>query len=248
MITCTIIDDEPLAVKLIESYVLKTDGLVLVSSYSNAIEALEGLRRTPVDLIFCDIQMPDLDGLKFAELIDTKTQRIIFTTAFSQYAIDGYKVEALDYLLKPINYVDFVASVERAKRFFAARNNTTKDAVTRPADGTAGADDSIFVKSDYKLVRIRIADILYIEGLKDYIKIHLSTSPRPVVSLISMHSIEETLASANFMRIHRSFIVNLERISVVERSGIVFGDRLIPVSESYKEKLQEYLSKRTLGR
>lgn len=244
MITCTIIDDEPLAVKLLESYVIKTDGLVLVSSYSSAIEALEGLRTNPVQLIFCDIQMPDLDGLKFAELIDTRKQRIVFTTAFSQYAIDGYKVEALDYLLKPISYVDFLSSVERAKSYF----ETAQPSTTGAAQEQGIVGDSIFVKSDYKLVRIRIADITYIEGLKDYIKIHLTSSSRPVVSLISMHSIEDTLAARNFMRIHRSFIVNLDHVNVVERSGIVFGDRQIPVSESYKEKLQSYLSQHTLGR
>lgn len=232
MITCAIVDDEPLAVSLLQSYVQRTPVLQLAGTYHNAIEAMAGLQREPVDLLFLDIQMPEWNGLDFARVIDTSRTCIIFTTAFSQYAPDGYKVNAVDYLLKPIAYTDFASAVARAQKHLAEH--------ARPVDGDALSCspqtqpdiDSIFVKSDYKQLRIRFSDILYIEGLKDYVKIYLVQQPRPVLSLISMRSLEEKLPSHIFCRVHRSFIVNMERIEVVERGQIVFGQKHVPVSDS----------------
>ena len=196
MITCAIVDDEPLAVSLLQSYVQRTPVLQLAGTYHNAIEALAGLQHEPVDLLFLDIQMPEWNGLDFARVIDTSRTCIIFTTAFSQYAPDGYKVNAVDYLLKPIAYTDFASAVARAQKHLAEH--------ARPVDGDALSCspqtqpdiDSIFVKSDYKQLRIRFSDILYIEGLKDYVKIYLVQQPRPVLSLISMRSLEEKLPSS----------------------------------------------------
>lgn len=234
MITCAIVDDEPLAADLLESYVMKTPFLKLEGKYSNAIDAMAGLRAQPVDLLMLDIQMPELSGLEFAKVIPHST-RIIFTTAFNQYAIEGYKVNALDYLLKPISYIDFLNSATRAE---AIINASSLDAISQ--------SDSFFVKSDYKLVRIFYDDILYIEGLKDYVKIYLESSQRPVLSLTSMHAIESHLPTEKFQRIHRSYIVNMNKIKILERGHIIFGEKRLPISDSYKEQVQNYIHSRTL--
>lgn len=236
-LTCAIVDDEPLAVKLLETYVGKTDFLQLCGTYSNAIAAESGLRENPVDLLFLDIQMPDLSGLDFARMVDKRTL-IVFTTAFSNYAIDGYKVDALDYLLKPVSYADFLATAVKAReRVEALRPQAMEEDVQR---------DYFFVKSDYKLLRINFSDILYVEGLKDYVKIYLHSTPRPVLSLTSMRAIEEYLPPAVFQRTHRSFIVNMERMDVMERGCIVFGEKRVPVSDSYKDRVNEYVNSRLL--
>lgn len=234
MITCAIVDDEPLAADLLESYVMKTPFLKLEGKYSNAIDAMAGLRTQPVDLLMLDIQMPELSGLEFAKVIPHST-RIIFTTAFNQYAIEGYKVNALDYLLKPISYIDFLNSATRAE---AIINASSLDAISQ--------SDSFFVKSDYKLVHIFYDDILYIEGLKDYVKIYLESSQRPVLSLTSMHAIESHLPTEKFQRIHRSYIVNMNKIKILERGHIIFGEKRLPISDSYKEQVQNYIHSRTL--
>ena len=234
MITCAIVDDEPLAVDLLESYVQKTPFLKLEGKYSNAIDAMAGLRNQPVDLLMLDIQMPELSGLEFAKVIPNST-RIIFTTAFNQYAIDGYKVNAIDYLLKPISYREFLNSVTKAESIINASSQAANC-----------QSDSFFVKSDYKLVRIYFDDITYIEGLKDYVKIYLDSSPRPVLSLTSMHAIESHLPTEKFQRIHRSYIVNMNKIKILERGQIIFGEKRLPISDSYKEQVQSYIHSRTL--
>lgn len=231
-ISCAIVDDEPLALSLLESYVQKTPFLTLTACYSSAIAAMEGIAHTPVDLIFLDIQMPDLNGLEFSKMIPPQT-RIIFITAFSQYAIDGYKVNALDYLLKPISYADFLQSVQRAVQWFEHRN--------RPQ---AYNPETIFVKSDYKLIQIKLENILYIEGLKDYIKIYEEGQPKPILSLMSMKSIEEMLPATHFIRVHRSFIVHVDKIRTIERSRIVFDKNYIPISDNYKQAFQDFLDKK----
>lgn len=247
-IKCAIIDDEPLARGLLENYVRKTNYLELHASYASAVEAISGLHDSPADLLLLDIQMPELNGLEFSRLV-SKDTRIIFTTAFDQYALDGYKVNALDYLLKPISYADFLAATRKAQEWFAmthaadAGNGTSAPAQPENEQPT----DSLFVKSDYKLIRVRFDDILYIEGLKDYVKIYLASAPKPLLSLSSMHSLESHLPQAGFFRIHRSFIVNMEKVTVLERGQIIFGEKRIPVSDSYKEKVQEYINRRMLG-
>lgn len=254
-ITCCIIDDEPLAVKLLESYVQKTPGLQFAGTYNSAIAAIDGLAQTPVNLIFCDIQMPDLNGLQFAEIVKALPSRVVFTTAYSEYAIEGWKADALHYLLKPIAYPDFLEAVMKAQQWFEYSANEastpdvaeeTDDEEEEPIDQNAIPGDSMFVKSDYKLVRIRFADILYIEGLKDYVKIYLAGERRPVLSLTSMRAVEAALPTKNFQRTHRSFIVNMDRIEAFERGQILFGDKHIPISDSYKSVLLDYIAARTL--
>ncbi len=244
---CAIVDDEPLALGLLESYVAKTPGLELCGKYPSAIKAMTGLQHEPVDLLFLDIQMPDLNGLDFSRMIDHARTRIVFTTAFSEYALEGYKVNAIDYLLKPISYADFVSAVSRAQRWFdALRQQREAIAATAAPAQASPADGYLFVKSDYKIIRVNHADILYVEGLKDYVKIFLESQPRPILSLSSMRSMEETLPQDTFFRVHRSFIVNMQKVRVIERGQIVFGDKHLPVSESYRSRVNDFVNSHLL--
>lgn len=229
---CAIVDDEPLALSLMESYVNKTPFLTLEGKYSSAVQAMKELPDKQVDLLFLDIQMPELNGLEFSKMV-APTTRIIFTTAFGQYAIDGYKVNALDYLLKPISYIDFLQATNKAVQWFELAQQPKEEI------------QSIFVKSEYKLVQIELKKILYIEGLKDYIKIYEEDAAKPILSLMSMKTMEELLPSSRFMRVHRSYIVQKEKIRIIDRGRIVFGKNYIPISDSYKQAFQEFLDKRS---
>ena len=230
---CIVVDDEPLALDLLESYVRKTPFLELAGKYSSAVQAMKELANQQVDLIFLDIQMPELNGLEFSRMLPPETC-IIFTTAFDQYAIDGYKVNAIDYLLKPISYPDFLQAANKALHQHELMHRTPQDEI-----------DSIFVKSEYKLVQIELRKILYVEGLKDYIKIYEEDNPKPVLSLMSMKAMEDLLPPSQFMRVHRSYIVRKDKIRVIDRGRIVFGKTYIPISDSYKPVFQEYLEKRS---
>ena len=232
LLKCAIVDDEPLALNLLESYVLKTPFLELAGKYSSAVQAMNDLPDKHVDLLFLDIQMPELNGLEFSKMVSSRT-RIVFTTAFDQYAIDGYKVNALDYLLKPISYVDFLQAANKAVKWF--------ELLQQPKEEI----ESIFVKSDYKLVQVELKNILYIEGLKDYVKIYEENTPKPILSLMSMKAMEELLPSSRFMRVHRSYIVQMDKIRIIDRGRIVFGKNYIPVSDSYKQAFQDFLDKRS---
>lgn len=233
-LNCAIIDDEPLASALIKSYVEKTPFLHLTGVYNSAITAMKELRYNAVDLIFLDIQMPELSGIEFARILPKDT-KIIFTTAFSQYALEGYEVCALDYLLKPISYEAFVKASGKALEWFQTIRRQT----------TACTSRFMFVKSDYKLQRISLDDILYIEGLKDYVRIYLADGTK-IISLMNMKNLEEYLPSPEFMRTHRSYIVHMTRIECVDRLRLVAGGNHIPISESYKEQVLEYLDQHTL--
>ncbi|MCL1614922.1 LytTR family DNA-binding domain-containing protein [Bacteroides sp. ET71] len=230
---CIVVDDEPLALDLLESYVRKTPFLELAGKYSSAVQAMKELANQQVDLIFLDIQMPELNGLEFSRMLPPETC-IIFTTAFDQYAIDGYKVNAIDYLLKPISYPDFLQAANKALHQHELMHRTPQDEI-----------DSIFVKSEYKLVQIELRKILYVEGLKDYIKIYEEDNPKPVLSLMSMKAMEDLLPPSQFMRVHRSYIIRKDKIRVIDRGRIVFGKTYIPISDSYKQVFQEYLEKRS---
>lgn len=230
---CAIVDDEPLALDLLESYVRKTPFLTLTGKYSSAVAAMNELADHPVDLLFLDIQMPELSGLEYSRMVPPDT-RIVFTTAFDQYALDGYRVNALDYLLKPIAYTDFLHAANKAVQWFE---------LTRPTH--VMERESIFVKSDYKLVQIELKHILYIEGLKDYIKIYEEQNPKPILSLMSLKAMEEMLPASRFMRVHRSYIVQKDKIRIIDRGRIVFGKAYIPVSDSYKQAFQAFLDQRS---
>ncbi|MCR5711328.1 LytTR family DNA-binding domain-containing protein [Prevotella sp. tf2-5] len=233
-ITCAIIDDEPLAAGLLKSYVEKTPFLQLIGTFGSAIEAMRELRSNPVQLLFLDIQMPELSGIEFAKIL-TPSTKIIFTTAFQQYAIEGYKVNALDYLMKPISYDEFLTSANKALDWYTIAQKQELYA----------RDRFMFVKSDYKLIRVSLDDILYIEGLKDYVRFYLQDGTR-IMSLMNMKKIEDYLPHPEFLRTHRSFIVHMPLAQQVDRFRIVFGDQFIPVSDSYKDEVLQYLDAHTL--
>ena len=234
-LNCIIIDDEPLAAELLASYARKTLFLNLIGVFNSAVEGIKVIRENTVDLIFLDIQMPELSGLEFAKILPKET-KIIFTTAFSQYAVDGYKANAVDYLMKPVSYDDFLAGANRALEWFRSVRQSEN----------ASDDRFIFVKSEYKLVKIMFDDILYIEGLKDYVKIYLTDGCDPVMSLMNMKKIEESLPKPEFMRIHRSYIVHMRKIEGIDRFRVVIGNAILPISDSYKTTIQDYLDGHTL--
>ncbi|MGJ8592540.1 MAG: LytR/AlgR family response regulator transcription factor [Aquaticitalea sp.] len=237
-ITCVIVDDEPMALNLGESYVEKTPFLELKKKCSSAIEAMEFIKNEPVDLLFLDIQMPDLTGIEFSKMLPKET-RVIFTTAFDQYALEGFKVEALDYLLKPFDYAEFLAAANKASAWFTLVKGNKQNVLSEEKE-------FLFVKSEYKQLRIKLADVLYFEGLKDYIKIWLKDNTKPILTLMSLKSLEEELPSTQFMRVHRSFIVSLKNIEVIERSQIIINKQRITISDQYRETFSEFINNNSL--
>jgi two-component system, LytTR family, response regulator LytT len=234
MINTIAIDDEPLALQLIAGYIEKTPGLDLTGKFDNPLDAVDFMANESVDLIFLDIQMPDLTGIEFARSI-TRGPKVIFTTAYEKYALEGFRLEVVDYLLKPFSYEEFFKAVQKAMRLM--RLEQKENAVQVEAN-----NEFLFLKSEYKIRRINFTDILYIEGLKDYVKVYTKNDPKPVLSLASLKLLETKLPESTFMRVHRSFIVNLEKIETIERSRIIFGKVYIPVSDQYKDKFQEFIN------
>ena len=227
-LTCIIVDDEPMALCFLESYVQKTPSLQLVGKFSNAIEVLQFLDNHPApELIYMDIQMPELNGLQLSKKLPTAS-KIVFTTDFDQYALEGYKVNAIGYLLKPFDYSEFLETVEKA---LLLTETTTSQLTEVP--------DYMFVKTDYKQVKVLYSDILYIESLKDYVRIYLIGDTPPITTLMSLKKLEEELPPEQFMRVHRSCIVALDKVEVVERNQVVFGKQRITIAEHCKEAFFE---------
>lgn len=233
-IKCIAIDDEPLALKQIGTYIEKTPFLESVAFCQSAFEAMEYLSGNEVDLMFVDINMPDLNGMDFVKSLTQKPQ-VIFTTAYSEYAMEGFQVDALDYILKPISYAVFLKAANKAKTWFELNSKYAETLQT-----TA---DCIFVKSEYKLIRLLLSEIKYIESSNEYIQIHL-INDKPITSLIRLKVMEEQLPKDKFMRVHRSFIVNLDRVKVIERNRIIFDHNIyIPIGEQYKDAFQSFVDK-----
>ena len=236
-IRCLAIDDEPLALKQMTDFIRQTPFLELVAECASAFDAMDILARQEVDLMFVDINMPGLSGMEFIKALE-KRPEVIFTTAYSEFAIEGFKVDALDYLLKPIGYADFLKAANKALKYFE-----TQKKAKNTANETA---EYLFVKSEYKLVRIPLADIKYIEGMREYVRIHTTTGKR-IMSLMSMKLLEEKLPESSFMRVHRSYIVNLQQITTIERNRILFDKEIyIPIGDQYKEKFQEFIGRHFL--
>lgn len=234
---CMILDDEPLARKQLQAYVERTPFLSLAANVGNPLEALETYYQTNPDLLFVDINMPELNGMEFVKSLKNPAL-IIFTTAYSEYALESYKVDAVDYLLKPISYPDFLKAANKARQFYELKN--------LPEESIKSDNEYLFVKSEYRLVRIKYSDIDYIEGMREYVRIHLSDGSS-IMTLLSMKSLEERLSNENFMRVHRSYIVNLTKITVVERQRIVFNkNTYIPISDQHKEAFEQYINKNFL--
>ena len=234
MINAIAIDDEPLALQLVSGYIKKTPGLNLAGCFDNPFDAIEFLNNETVDLIFVDIQMPDLSGLEFTRSL-VNGPKVIFSTAYEKYALEGFRLDVIDYLLKPFSYEEFLKAVQKVVRLIRLEKK-----VPEQVDAN---NEFLFLKSDYKIRRINFNDILYIEGLKDYVKVFTRKSDKPVISLVTLKLLESKLPETKFMRVHRSYIVNLEKIDTIERSRIVFGKTYIPVSEQYKDRFQEFLDK-----
>lgn len=236
ILNCWIVDDEPLALSLLESYVNKTAFLRLTGKYSNALSAMKQIAEEKVDLLFLDIQMPEINGMEFARTISHRT-RVIFTTAFGEYALEGYKVSALDYLLKPFSFDEFLAAARKALEWFEMIES-------KPVAETVHENIGIFVKSEYQLLHVLYEDIIYIEGLKDYVKIYTENEQRPILSLMSLKLLEEELPADRFMRVHRSYIIHKNKISSVNKNRIVIGKKQIPIGETYRKNFKAIIEGR----
>lgn len=242
-ITCIAVDDEPLALALLCTFIEQTPFLQLVGRYGSGVEALKGLHDSPekVAVAFLDIQMQELTGLELARVLgqqEAPAPRIVFTTAFPQYALESYKVAALDYLVKPFNYEEFLRAANKARAYAELAHGAGE-----PTPPAAAEEEHIFLKVEYQLVRVALSDILYVEGLKDYVKVHLKSTPRALLSLMSLRTMEEKLPARRFLRIHRSFIVALDKIESVRRLTVQIGTETIPVGEQYKEPFGQFLSR-----
>ncbi|RAW00010.1 LytR/AlgR family response regulator transcription factor [Pseudochryseolinea flava] len=237
MINCLLVDDEPLALDILEGYVKKTPYLNLVARCNSVSEALLAMEKNNVQLLFLDIQMPDVTGIEFSQTLDEKI-KVIFTTAFEEYAHEGFKVNAQGYLLKPFSYTEFLEVTNRTKVWFEMMQQL------KPATSESQTD-GFFVKSEYKILKIGYDEINYIEGLKDYVKFYLEGRERPIMSLMSLKILEEKLPIAKFMRIHRSFIINLEKIHTIQRNEIIFGRVTIPVADKYKEPFHDFVKRKS---
>nr|WP_314895873.1 LytTR family DNA-binding domain-containing protein [uncultured Flavobacterium sp.] len=241
---CIAVDDEPLALQIIVSYIEQTPSLSLVGQFSNAIEALKVIHEQDIDLIFLDIRMPDINGIELAKIVEQYrvkgNLRIIFTTAFDQYALDGYKVDALDYLLKPFSFVDFSKSVAKALGYFELIRNPEQEVqkFNPPIPETEVA--YIYLKFEYQLVRIAVDDIIYIESMKDYVKVFRLSEDKPLLSLTSMKSLEEKLPENKFMRIHRSYIVSLDKIKSATKNSVQIDKITISVTDQYKDNFMKF--------
>lgn len=238
VLKCIAVDDEPLALKLVETFIEQTPFLQLTASCDNAVEAMSLIREKQPDLVFLDINMPNLTGMELARLLQEQpglVPKIVFTTAYNHYAIEGYKVNAVDYLLKPFSYEEFLRAANKVLQITEEASNNFQ---------TVAADDEfIFLKVEYQWVRIPLKEILYIESLKDYVKVHLDDSQKGVLSLISLKALEEKLPSAKFMRVHRSFIVSLDKINAITKNSIFIGKTEITVGEQYKETFKTIVDK-----
>ena len=243
MIRCIAIDDEPLALQQIAAYIGKVPFLELAGQCQSAIEARQMLEQDTVDAIFCDINMPDLNGMDFVKSLQA-APLVVFTTAYAEYAVEGFKVNAVDYLLKPFGMQDFQRAALRLKD----RLESTPTAPTTPTTPTTPTEDTIFVKTEYRIVKITIADIRYVEAMSEYLKIHLAGKAKPVITLLSMKKMEERLPDY-FMRIHRSYIVNLNMIHEVNKNRVIMdADTYLPIGDMYKESFQQYLDTKFLGK
>ena len=247
MIKCLAIDDEPLALAQLTNYIEKIPFFQLAKAYSNAMEALEWLNTESVDLIYVDINMPDVNGLDFVKSLRHKPL-VIFTTAYAEYAIDGFRVEAFDYLLKPIGFSDFLRSANRAaqqKALAEAKNNPTNEG-GKPTE--TNQEGYLFVKADYKMLRIDINKILYVESQSEYVRIYLDND-KPIMTLLSMKALEERLPSDRFMRVHRSYLVNSAKITAVANNRIIIGrETYIPIGNQYKERFNLFVDRHFLGK
>lgn len=238
MIRCLAVDDEPLALQQLVTYINKVPFLELAGKACSAAEARAFLQEDVADVMFCDINMPDLNGMDFVKSL-AAPPLIVFTTAYAEYAVEGFKVNAVDYLLKPFGLDEFRRAAERVKERYLPPS---------PSQGEGAKESTLFVKSDYRMLRIDISKIRYVEGMSEYLRIYMDDEPKPIITLLSMKKMEERLPNT-FMRIHRSYIVNLEKIQEVNKNRVILdADTYLPIGDMYRETFQEYLDQSFLGR
>ena len=250
-LTCIIVDDEPLAVRLLESFVNKTPNLQLAGSFTDSVEAINVIKEQKPDLLFLDIQMPDMSGMELAHVVPAET-KIIFTTAFKEYAYESYEVSALDFLLKPIRYNKFISAVEKARQWFGHNQNTLNIQNNQNFQNIQkephGKQETVFLRVDGEFRQVALSKIIYVCGMKDYVMFYLSDEKRPLITHLTMKSVEDMLPSTLFMRISRSYIVALDKIKSVDRNECVYiGDEIIKVTDAYHEKFISYLNSRFPG-
>ncbi|MBW4359594.1 LytR/AlgR family response regulator transcription factor [Flavobacterium taihuense] len=231
---CVIIDDEPLAVDLLVEFVGRVDSLELVTTFTNAIDAISIINQSQIDLIFLDIEMPHFTGIDFINAIEKKPL-IIFTTAYSDYAVEGFNLGAVDYLVKPIPFNRFLKSVLRAQQIFTPKSLLATDAIVNTPEIE---NDFMFVRAEYENVKLNFADILFIEGLKDYVKIY-TTDNKYTLTLISLIKLENLLSTKGFARVHRSYIINIKHVKSIQKNKVLIAEKRIPISESYKTSFFE---------
>lgn len=245
MLTCIIVDDEPLAVRLLESFVAKTPDLELLGSFTDSVEAINAIKEQRPNLLFLDIQMPDLNGMELAHMLTADT-KVIFTTAFKEYAFESYEVSALDFLLKPIRYNKFIAAVDKAREWY-----DRKEGDGRQESGDRSKENSpttLFLKVDGEYRQIALSRILYVSGLKDYVMFYLDGERKPLITHLTMKSVEEMLPTSQFMRVHRSYIVALDKIRSVDRNDCIYiGDEIIHVTDAFKESFDHYLQSKFIN-
>ena len=257
LLSCIIVDDEPLAVKLLESFVAKTPDLELLGSYTDSVEAINAIKEQQPNLLFLDIQMPDLNGMELAHMLPEGT-KVIFTTAFKEYAYESYEVSALDFLLKPIRYNKFIAAVDKAREWFKVYslkfkddNSAAPEAPTNKPSLTSNPSpptSTIFLKIDGEFRQLSLSQILYVEGMKDYVMFYIEGQKRPLVTHLTMKSVEDMLPESQFMRVHRSYIVALDKIRSVDRNDCIYiGEEIIRVTDAYHDKFIQYLNSKFPG-
>ena len=248
-IRCLAIDDEPLALQQLVAYINKVPFLELAAQCQSALEAREFLQNDTADAIFCDINMPDLNGMDFVKSL-VAPPLVVFTTAYSEYAVEGFRVNAVDYLLKPFGLQDFQRAANRLKERLQpqpASQSAAEVSSPLPHREEQG-DESFFLKTDYRIVKVAVSDIRYIEGMSEYLKVWLEGQPKPIITLLSMKKIEERLPD-NFMRIHRSYIINLDKIQEVNKNRVIMdAETYLPIGDLYKEAFQAYLDTKYLGK
>ena len=248
LLTCIIIDDEPLAVRLLESFVTKTSGLKLLGSYTDSVEAINAVREQRPQLLFLDIQMPDLNGMELAHMLPEGT-KVIFTTAFKEYAYESYEVSALDFLLKPIRYNKFITAVEKAREWFGrSQEPHTEEPAAIGNQDVAKPINTVFLKVDGEYRQVALDKILYVCGMKDYVMFYVEGERKPLITHLTMKSVEEMLPTNQFLRVHRSYIVALDKIRSVDRNDCIYiGDEIIRVTDAFKETFNQFLQSRFPG-
>ncbi|MBO4243763.1 MAG: response regulator transcription factor [Bacteroidales bacterium] len=239
---CMVIDDEPPAVRLIQSFIDRTEALECVGGYTDSVEAVQKIAQNPPDVLFLDIQMPDLDGMQLSKMVPPET-KIVFTTAYKEYAFDSYDVSAIDYLLKPVSYAKFLKAVQKCQEWYEMKNASSQtESAPSTAAPTAQNSGAVFIKSDSLLVRIDISEILYVCALKDYVRFVFDSGRKPIISLMTMKNVEQILPSDSFIRVSRSYIVSLNKIRSVDKNNCIYiGDEVVRVTDVYSDQFKKFI-------